>query len=297
MPACKTMLPIAIVVDSGASIAPHSINTTPIITVPQTVTVHSNPYPDWNSPNEEFYESLKAQPEAYKTSATNPDAYLEAFQQAAGWANYVLCIVPSPKLSASYDSAQIAKKRFVEIFGQTTKIKIINSQSGGPGISILALYLSRIISRGHSMERIDLNLMKVIKHLRFLAIVPSLSHLKASGRVPWIVDLASRTIKAKFIIELSDDRTKLLAVTKHMPTGLHRLLKEAHSSMIDGLHPDIPVAVVNANNLDATAHLVSELRSHYDQLDVVELNASAAVATHVGPGFIGIAFADFTKHK
>ena len=297
MTACESMQSIAIVVDSGASIASRSISTPLIITVAQTVTVHSNSYPDWQSPSEEFYELLRAHPGEYKTSATNPNTYMEAFQEAAGWANYVFCIVPSPKLSASYNSAQIAKKRFGEIFGETTKIKIINSESGGPAISVLALYLSRIVSQGHSIEYVEVNLMKVIKHLRFLAVIPSLSHLKAGGRVPWLVDLASRAIKAKFIIELSGNQPKLLAVTKHMPTGLHRLFKEVASSIPNDLHPEIPIAVVNANNMDATAQLVKELRSHHDKLDVVELNVSAAVATHVGPGFIGIAFADFTKGK
>ena len=286
------MTSIAVIIDSGASIIPPPSNRPLFITVPQTVTIHSDSYPDWQNPSASFYESLSAHPEWYKTSATNAELYFQAYEANANWAKHILCIVPSPKLSAAYNSARIAQRQFEARFGTIPEIQVINSKSGGPGISVLILYLAQLLSQGSSIQDIKSQLIKAISQLRFIAIVPSLSHLRASGRVPWIADLAAKALGAKFIIELSDDRTKLLAVTKHMATALHRLIKEAALSPLA-----TPVAIVNANNVETNDFLSRELKGIRSSTDVIELNVSAAVATHVGPGFIGLAFMDNTAPK
>jgi DegV family protein with EDD domain len=293
----KTVPSIAVIIDSSASIMPPSSNTSSFITLRQTVSVCSTPYPDWQSPSDSFYEALNLHPEWYKTSATNPDQYFEAYEAAAQWAKTILAIVPSPKLSASYNSARIAKRNFEDISGGTPEIKIINSESGGPGISILVLYLARMINQGSPVEYIETKLMQAVTQLRFIAVLPSLTHLKASGRVPWVTDLAAKAFNVKFIIELSNNRTKLLAVTRNMPTALNRLIKEIYPGRIHAPPLSIPIAIINTNNFDANTFLLGRLRGYDDEITFKEITVSAAVATHVGPGFIGIAFVDRTNPK
>ena len=291
------MAPIALVIDSSASITPERSNALPFVTVPQTVTTQSIPHSDWQSPTDSFYQSLAKHPEWYTTSAANPDSYFHAYETASRLANQIICITPSPKLSAAYNSAKIATERFKQLMGTKTDIRVINSESGGPGMSVLVPYLSEIIDSEAEITDVEQKLLQVIKQLRFVAVVPSLRHLRNSGRVPWIAALAARAVKAKFVIELSGNRTKLLAITKHMTTALERLIKEIHLSRLDSLPLQIPVTIMNANNLEATEFLLNEFAAQSNPLDIINFNVSAAVATHVGPGFIGTAFFDSTVRK
>ena len=291
------MAPIALVIDSSASITPERSNAIPFVTVPQTVTIQSIPHSDWQSPTDSFYQSLTKNPEWYKTSAANPDSYLQAYKTASRLANQILCITPSPKLSAAYNSAKIAKKQFKQLMGPTTDIRVINSESGGPGMSVLVPYLSEIIDSDAEITDVEQKLLQVIRQLRFIAVVPSLRHLRNSGRVPWIAAVAARAVNAKFVIELSGNRTKLLAITKHMTTALERLIKEIHLSRLDSLSLKIPATIMNANNIDASEFLLNEFAARSNPLDIINFNVSAAVATHVGPGFIGTAFFDSTIRK
>ena len=293
----ETMASIAVVIDSSASIVQKTTDMPLFITIPQTVNIQTTAHADWQLPSDSFYQSITSHPNWYKTSAANPDLYLEAYKSGAEWAKYILCIVPSPKLSAAYNSARIAQEQFREIFGTTTEVRVINSESGGPGMSILILYLSQMIRQGIPIDDIEANLLYAIKKLRFVAVVPSLTHLKASGRVPWIAHLAARALKAKFVIEFSDNRTKLLAVTKHLTTGLERLIKEIGLSELHSSPLNIPITIMNANNPDATNFMLRNLKERSYPIKTIDLNVSAAVATHVGPGFIGAAFVDFTNRK
>ena len=164
-------------------------------------------------------------------------------------------------------------------------------------MSILILYLSQMVRQGIPIDDIEANLIYAIKKLRFVAVVPSLTHLKASGRVPWLAHLAARALKAKFVIEFSGNRTKLIAVTKHLSTALERLIKEIGLSELHSSPLNIPITIMNANSPEGTDFMLRKLKERRNPIKAMDLDVSAAVATHVGPGFIGAAFVDFTNRK
>jgi len=112
------------------------------------------------------------------SSAPNVGEWKEAFSDA----DNVIAVTITSNLSGSNANAQMAKK-LLEEEGHKKNIKIIDSLSAGPELTLLLEKVVEFINKGFSFEDVAAKGEKYIANTRLLYVLESLDNLIKNGRV------------------------------------------------------------------------------------------------------------------
>ena len=143
----------------------------------------------------QFLKLMKESPNCPKSACPSPDDYMKEFEGE----DDVYVVTLSSKLSGSYNSAELARKLYLEE-NPHKKIGIIDSKSASAGQTLLTVKLRELIENGLSFE----NVMKQIKEFRdgmkTKFVLESLDTLRKNGRLNSLQALICSTLNIKPIM-------------------------------------------------------------------------------------------------
>jgi fatty acid-binding protein DegV len=93
------------------------------------------------------------EPDSFKTAPFNPEACLTAFREASKYANNILFITVSVKISTGYNVAKIAKEK-ASIELPKTRIEILDSETATSAQGFVVLAASRAAESGQNFEEV-----------------------------------------------------------------------------------------------------------------------------------------------
>ena len=169
--------PVAIVVDSAASL-PHDIALAPQMhVVPMRVTLGDRTYLDGHdlSPAE-FYRMLRESTAVPSTAAPSPGSFLEAIRSATHEAESVLCLTVASHFSASFESAKAAVREARNAV-PGARISVVDSGSAAGGEGLIALEAWRACRRGLGLREVESAAQRVMPKVRMLAFLDTLYYL------------------------------------------------------------------------------------------------------------------------
>ncbi|MBO4432605.1 MAG: DegV family protein [Clostridia bacterium] len=100
---------------------------------------------------EEFYSSLKKNPDSYATSPANSTEFAETFREYAKEGFDILCMTISGGMSGTFGFASTAAKTVSEEFPDA-KIRVIDTLRFGPGFGLMTMYASDLRKEGKTLE-------------------------------------------------------------------------------------------------------------------------------------------------
>jgi len=181
---------IKIIADSGCDftqemIKKESIN---ISQIPLTLQLGNNIYIDDLKLNiKDFVEEMKKYKKERKTAAPSPQKYYEEYKTE----NDVFVITLSSKLSSSYNNANIAKKMYIEDYGNKN-IQIIDSKSASIGETLIALKLNELSNLGLKSDEITKEIIDFRNNQKTYFVLECYDNLVNTGRLnPYAAKLAS----------------------------------------------------------------------------------------------------------
>ena len=117
---------------------------TEFVSVPLTIQVGETIYRDDAQLNiDQMMEEMYATTTASKSACPSPDDYMKTFEGA----DNIVVVTITGTLSGSYNSAEIAKKIYIEEHPDTN-IHVIDSLSAGGEVDLLVRKLNRLVAEG-----------------------------------------------------------------------------------------------------------------------------------------------------
>ena len=168
----------------------------------------------------EFFGRLRAGHDA-TTSHPTPQAFEEAFRDAARAGEHVIAVVLSKALSGTYASAEAAARR-VDPDGRS--ITVVNSRAASLGEGLLVLRGPELAGDGWTPVAIACELARVRDQSGGFFTVDNFERLVRSGRVGRVRAWLGPRLNMKPIMALSRDGT-VDPVARGRPTLLRRVLE------------------------------------------------------------------------
>ncbi len=279
---------VVVVTDTTACIPTQLVEKYGIEVVPVVLVFGDRSYRDGIdiSPSE-FYALLKRAKELPTTSTSSPDPYFEAFRRASQRAAAVLCITLSSKLSAMFNSAQVA----VDMTKKTlpnVAIEVVDCATAAAGQGLVALAAARAAASGGSLTDVVEVAKSVMNRVTLLATLDTLSYLVRGGRVPKAAALASSLLQIKPIFTVSDGEAQPVTNARTMPGAVKRILKLMEQKVVKG--QTLHVVVMHADALDRAIKLRDQVASQFDCTELFITEFTPVMGVHTGPGVIGVAF-------
>ena len=193
----------AIIIDSLACIPKEVVERYKIGIVPVIIFFEGKSYRDWiDLTPAQGYEFLERAPQFWKSSAASPEDYLKVYQELSIYADNILVITVSVKLSMFYNSAQVAKGIAKEKLPKLN-IEVLDSETVTAAEGFIALAAAKAASEGKPFDEIIAIAKKVKEKVTFLALLDTMRYVHRTGRIPKIVAQIGSTLSIKPILTVS----------------------------------------------------------------------------------------------
>ena len=272
---------LGIVTDSTCDLPNYLVEQHELEVIPSLVVIDGQEYTDGISiTREEFYKrlpSLRTQPTTAAPSigefSTRYDSLLSR------GCDHILSIHAASKLTTIINSAHQAARDFPE------KITVVDSTSLSLGVGFQVLAAAEAAELGlqaalHAIE-------SARKRLHVFAALDTMENLRRSGRVPAAVTILGGMLHIKPLIELTDGEVKAVSAL--------RTTKQANERMLNLLlqHGELERLAILHTGAEARAreflNMVMEKAIRSMPRDILMVNVTPTIGTHVGPNGLGFA--------
>lgn len=271
---------VQVVTDSTADIPADMAAELGISIVPCYVMFGAEAYRDGlELTRDQFYEKLTTSRELPTTAAPPPAAYEKVYRQLAAESEGIISIHLAANLSNLYAAASLGAQSVQEV-----PIHIIDSEQVTMGYGWMAVAAAEASRRGEKLERIVALVENMKARARVLAILNTLEFVHRGGRVSWAKAMIGTLMKIKPIIEVRQGKVRLLERTRSWARALDRLTELVHA-----LGPLERAIVLHANAPAEAETLADRLQDMVPYWRRLVSQAGITIATHAGPGAVGIA--------
>lgn len=276
---------IAIVTDSTSDLEPQRAEQLGVTVVPLFVVFGDRSYRDYvDLSRAQFYEMLQSEKTLPITSQPTAQMFEDAFRPLVDAGQEILCITISSHLSGTINAARAAAQRFPD-----AKIEIYDSESAAGGLGMMVMRAAELVREGANMQQILADLEKERQSQRLYACLPDLSHLQRTGRIGKAQAVLGTLMKIVPVLALKDGQVAAEAQVRTFSRAQETMLDLALKAATDVAKARFLVMHTNAPGLAAAA--LEKLRARLGgvqplMLDVLE--AGPVIATHGGPGAVGI---------
>ncbi|NIM94904.1 MAG: DegV family EDD domain-containing protein [Anaerolineales bacterium] len=276
------MTKIAVVTDSSAFLPDDVIQQYGIRVVPLTVIWGSDAYLDnVEITTDEFYDRLRNDSVHPTTTQPNPEDFLAVYKELAGDHDGIVAVLISSELSGTVSSARTAAAEFDEI-----PVRVIDTRSTSMGLGLAVLEASRCAAAGGSIDEVERKAADIAAKVRVLFVVDTLEYLHRGGRIGGASRLFGTALGIKPLLHLNEGRVDALERVRTKKKAVARMLELA--SEYAGDKP-VCASVIHASTPDEAEALKSTVSDQFDCQELYVAELSPVIATHAGPGTIGIA--------
>ncbi len=218
------------------------------------------------------------------TSQPNPEFFKEEFLKAKNNGDYVICILISSNLSATFQSAINAKNQ-IEYDG----IYVIDSKTASVAEKQIVLYACKLRDLNHSAREIYDLVMAFRKRVRLFACIDSLKYLARSGRISKVTANIGSVLNVKPIITLTEDGHIINHFkSQGIKKAENKLVEILKTFKIDDGFAIIPIYAHEDTNV---VSLIEKLNLNGITVSSENLTPiGPVIGTHIGPKGFGVVF-------
>ena len=200
----------------------------------------------------EFLRKMAASKECPKSSCPSPESYMAAFEGA----DDIFVITLSSKLSGSYNSAELAKKLYLEDH-PGKNIEVIDSKSASPGQTILVYKLKELLDKGTSFQETveKINAFRDTMQTKF--VLESLENLRKNGRLSNITAVICSALNIKPIMGATDGEIVKLDQARGVEKALLKMIKFVEEDVKDA--KDRILGITHCNNYERALFVKEEM--------------------------------------
>ncbi|QSX05300.1 DegV family protein [Sedimentibacter sp. zth1] len=239
---------------------------------------------DDNIDTDMLLDKMKQKKTVVKSACPSPNDFYNSFEDNGE--SYVVTI--SSKLSGSHNSAELAKKMFLEK-SPNSKIHIFDSKSAASGQALIALQIKTLIEEKLNFEQIIENIEKYIEKLNTLFILNTLDNLAKNGRISMVkAKLASILHIVPILCGNEVGEIDLKDQIRGNKKAFMKLVEFIGESCND--YKDRVLGITHVNALEKAKKLKDDILSKYNFKDVLILEAGGLSTLYADDGGIIVTF-------
>lgn len=281
--ALQARRPIAFVSDTACDLPDELVLQYDIGLVPTQLIVDDRAYRDrLELTSAEFFRRLRAGHDA-STSQPAPQAFTDAYRDAARAADHVIAVVVSSALSGTYANAEAAAKRF-----DAARVTVVDSRSATLGEGLLVIRGVELAATGWTPDAIVRELLRIRAQSGGFFTVDSLDRLVRSGRLGRGRAWLGTKLNLKPVMALTMEG-------RIEPVGRARGQDAARSRMLELLDRALTprpralrLAVAHGDIPEFADALRVELVARYQPMQCLVTPITPVIAAHTGIGAWGV---------
>jgi len=205
---------------------------------------------------------------ALRTAAMSPKAFLEKFREIR---EPILVLTTSSKLSGIYRSAMVAVRMCKK------KIFVIDTLSASIGAGLIADVAFEMMKAGENIETVMNKVNELVNKVTVYLLPESMKYLARSGRIPDLIAKIGDVAGILPVLKLKEGKFSIARIVRNFASGVEFMLEKVRGRAIVG----------SIDNEIWEEKMLSQLKDARKAEQI-----SAALAVHVGPGAVGVAFID-----
>ncbi|WP_040492961.1 DegV family protein [Ilumatobacter nonamiensis] len=284
------MSTVRIVTDSACDLPAEVATESGIEIVPLTIRFGDEEFVDRDELTvAEFWTRCVNMSTLPETAAPAPGQFETVYRKlAAEGATGIVVVSLSGALSATIQSAELAKRSIVEDDGIDLDVRIVDSRTVSMGIGTIALACARAAADGGSIDDVEALAVDLSDRTRVFAALDTLDNLKKGGRIGGAKAFLATALSIKPIIDVTGGVVAEAGKQRTRSKALAHLVERFKS--YDGRVENLAVLHADCSDVDV---FVEMLAPHYDG-EILVGEIGPVIGTHGGRGTIGVAFHETT---
>lgn len=275
---------VAIVTDSTAYMPKDLLAQYGITVVPNVVNWGTKSYRDSvDIQSTEFFERLKTDPVQPTTAVASIGDFRDYYAKAAELAPAVVGIHLSAKLSGTFSAAEQGRALLPD-----KNIHILDSNATAMALGFVVLAAARAAEAGQSVEQVIAAANAAIPRVGLVFTVETLEYLRRGGRIGGAQAFLGGLLDMKPILELREGRVEPVERMRTKKKAIDRVL-DIITAKANALGGKIHLATLHAAAPQEAAALLEAARTRLNAVESILSEVSPTVATHTGPGTVGLA--------
>lgn len=226
--------------------------------VPLTIQVGDEIFIDNTQLNvDDMMEKMYATSSASKSACPSPDDYMKAFDGASN----IFVVTITGTLSGSHNSAQVAKKLYLEEH-PNVNIHIIDTLSAGGENDLIIKKLNLLIGQGLSYEEVVTEITAYQAKTKLLFVLAKVDNLVKNGRLSKLLGAVVGLLNIRMVGEASQDgKLELLQKAR----GAKKSLIAAFDELIKAGYAGGQIIIAHRNNLKFCQQFSEMVREKFPQ--------------------------------
>lgn len=221
-------------------------------------------------------EKMYATSSASKSACPSPDDYLRNFEGAEN----IFVVTITGSLSGSHNSAQLAKKLFLEEH-PTANIHVIDSLSAGGEVDLIVRKLNDLIKEGLSFEQVVEAITHYQKNTKLLFVLAKVDNLVKNGRLSKLIGAVVGLLNIRMVGEASDTGTlELLQKAR----GAKKALTAAVDEVLKAGYKGGRIIIAHRNNEKFCQQFSEAIKEKFPAADISFLPTSGLCSFYAEEG-------------
>ena len=221
-------------------------------------------------------EKMYATSSASKSACPSPDDYLRSFEGAEN----IFVVTITGSLSGSHNSAQLAKKLFLEE-NPTANIHVIDSLSAGGEADLIVRKLNDLIKEGLSFEQVVEAITHYQENTKLLFVLAKVDNLVKNGRLSKLIGAVVGLLNIRMVGEASDTGTlELLQKAR----GAKKALTAAVDEVLKAGYKGGRIIIAHRNNEKFCQQFSEVIKEKFPAADISFLPTSGLCSFYAEEG-------------
>jgi DegV family protein with EDD domain len=228
-----------------------------------------------------FFEEIRSAEGLPTTSHPTVDDFRSAYEQLLGNSDAIVSVHSSSQISETCEAAAEAAAQL----GAEDRIHVVDSQSAGGGLGLIALAAARRAAMGEGAERVVGTAEEARAELKMWFAIDTLEFLRRSGRLGAAGAWIGSTLRVKPILTMENGQMMPVERVRTSERAFERLVDYARQRHASGADAWV---VQHVRSPEQAELLVERARDVFETDPVFVSEIGAVVGAHTGPGLIGI---------
>lgn len=234
-----------------------------------------------------FYKAMRMGAEI-KTSAINPQSYVDFFESFLMNGKDILFISMSSGISSSFRCAEMAQKELAEKYPDR-KVKLVDTLGASLGEGIFALKAVEYREAGYTLEKTYRMIEKQKASMYQVFTVDDLMYLKKTGRLSGSAAIIGNMLQVKPILKGNENGeivnfAKVIGRKKAIDS-----LAQRYNLLVQNPEEQV-VGIAHADCAEDAAYLAELLNKRKPPKEILTVMYEPVTGSHVGPGTLALFF-------
>lgn len=200
----------------------------------------------------EFLRKMNESKSCPKSSCPSPDSYMEHFEEA----DDIYVVTLSSRLSGSYNSAELAKKLYLEDH-PNKNIEVFDSKSASIGQTLIVMKIQELIEKGFPFAEVVAKVNEYRDNLKTKFVLETLDTLRKNGRLSNITAVICSALNIKPIMGSDDGNIIKVDQARGIEKALLKMVKYMEEDVTDAKNRVLGIA--HCNNFERAIFVKEEI--------------------------------------